>query len=63
MSVLRQNYCRNCSAACGLVVETEGDRVVSIRGDRAHPLTSGYMCIKGAINGDWHNGEDRLLQT
>ena len=63
MATTHQTYCRNCSTHCGLVVETEGDRITSVRGDRAHPLTAGYMCIKGQISGDWHNGEDRLVQT
>ncbi len=56
-----RTYCRNCTAACGLVVETQGREVLSVRGDRDHPMTQGYMCIKGAMSGEWHNGEDRLL--
>ena len=49
-----QTYCRNCPAACGLLVETEGNRVTSVRGDREHALSGGYMCIKGAMSGELH---------
>lgn len=54
-------YCRNCAAACGLKVTHEDGVIQDIRGDRDHPVSQGYFCIKGAATKDFHNGEDRLL--
>ncbi|MET0984556.1 MAG: molybdopterin-dependent oxidoreductase [Steroidobacteraceae bacterium] len=56
-------YCRNCAANCGLVLEVEADRIVSIRPDRQNPVSEGYACIKGTMAAHLHNGdEDRLTQ-
>ncbi len=60
MSKVVQTYCRNCPSICGLKMEVEDNRIKTIRGDREHPLTDGYICIKGQSSGDWQNGEDRL---
>lgn len=56
-------YCRNCAAACGLLVTEESGVIQDIRGDRDHPISQGYFCIKGAATRDFHNGEDRLLSS
>ena len=58
MGEKHKTFCRNCSGFCGLVVETEGGQITSIRGDMEH-ISAGYMCIKGTMTMDWHNGEDR----
>ncbi|WP_176599176.1 MULTISPECIES: molybdopterin-containing oxidoreductase family protein [Sphingobium] len=55
-----QTYCRNCAAACGLLVAEEAGVIQDIRGDKAHPVSQGYFCIKGMATRDLHNGEDRL---
>jgi anaerobic selenocysteine-containing dehydrogenase len=52
--------CHLCEAICGLVIETEGDRLVSIRGDRADPLSHGYLCPKAVALKDVHEDPDRL---
>ncbi|WP_340317998.1 molybdopterin-containing oxidoreductase family protein [Rhizorhabdus argentea] len=56
-------YCRNCAALCGLEITEEGGTVTDIRGDRDHPISAGYFCIKGAATKAFHNGEDRLLNS
>ena len=38
--------CTLCEATCGVAIEVEGDRVVSIRGDDADPFSKGYICPK-----------------
>ena len=38
----------DCPDACGLVVDVEGGRVVSVKGDESHPFTRGTMCPKMA---------------
>lgn len=37
----------DCFDVCGLIAAVENDRVVSIRGDKEHPLTRGACCKKG----------------
>lgn len=61
MAEPHRTYCRNCPGICGLVIESEDDRITSIAGDGDHPMTEGYLCIKGLTSQDLHNGEDRLL--
>jgi anaerobic selenocysteine-containing dehydrogenase len=39
----------DCPDACGLVVETDGERVRSVRGDPEHAYTRGSLCPK--VNG------------
>jgi anaerobic selenocysteine-containing dehydrogenase len=45
---------------CGLEIETEGDRVVRIRGDRDDVWSKGFLCPKGAALGQLHHDPDRL---
>ncbi|MBN8609020.1 MAG: molybdopterin-dependent oxidoreductase [Deltaproteobacteria bacterium] len=52
--------CTLCEAACGIVVETEADRVVSIRGDDEDPASRGYLCPKAHAMGELHHDPDRL---
>ena len=54
------SFCRICSAACGIVVTTVGERVVKVRGDADHPLSRGYTCSKGRALPAWHHSERRL---
>lgn len=60
MTTERRTFCRVCNAMCGLVVTTEGDRVVRVRGDEDHPLSRGYSCAKGRALGDLHHDPNRL---
>jgi formate dehydrogenase len=50
-----------CEPFCGLALEVEDDRVVSIRPDRDHPVTGGHACIKGMHVGDYVDAPERLL--
>ena len=36
-------YCGICLAACGMEVEVESNRIVSLRGDSEHPLSRGFL--------------------
>lgn len=63
MAEVHRTYCRNCPSLCGLKVEVEDNRILSIGGDRDHPLTQGYFCIKGLASQGLHNGEDRLMSS
>jgi anaerobic selenocysteine-containing dehydrogenase len=63
MAQLHQTYCRNCPSLCGLMVEVENNKILSIVGDQNHPMSKGYCCIKGQASQDLHNGEDRLISS
>lgn len=54
--------CTLCEAICGIVVETEGDRVTRIRGDEHDPFSKGHICPKATALGDIHHDPDRLKQ-
>ncbi len=56
----RATFCRICEAHCGLLVTTEGDRVVAVRPDREHPVSRGYVCAKGTAAGEVHHDPERL---
>ena len=52
--------CTLCEAACGVAVEVDDKRVVSIRGDGDDPFSQGYICPKAAALADLHDDPDRL---
>ncbi|MCB1687570.1 MAG: molybdopterin oxidoreductase family protein [Halioglobus sp.] len=52
--------CHLCEAICGLVIETEGADIVSIKGDKADPLSRGHICPKAIALKDLHTDPDRL---
>jgi anaerobic selenocysteine-containing dehydrogenase len=52
--------CHICEANCGLLIETDGRRVVSIRGDSEDPISRGHICPKGNAIADLEADPDRL---
>jgi anaerobic selenocysteine-containing dehydrogenase len=60
MSELHYRSCCLCEATCGVVIETDQDRVISVRGDDADPFSKGYICPKAAGLADLHHDPDRL---
>ncbi len=58
--MVHQSFCRICAAACGILVTTEGERVVQVRGDPDHPVSRGYTCPKGRALPRFHHRPDRL---
>ena len=52
--------CHLCEAICGLVIETEGADIVSIKGDKDDPLSRGHICPKAIALKDLHEDPDRL---
>jgi anaerobic selenocysteine-containing dehydrogenase len=55
-----RTFCRICPVLCGLVVRTDGARVIEARGDRDHPVTHGYCCPKGRALPEFHHHLRRL---
>ena len=60
MSETRFATCTLCEAACGIVVQLEGGRVSSVRGDADDPMSRGYVCPKVIGMRDLHEDPDRL---
>jgi anaerobic selenocysteine-containing dehydrogenase len=52
--------CTLCEASCGILVDTDGDHIRSIRGDHDDPFSRGYVCPKATALADLHDDPDRL---
>ena len=52
--------CPLCEATCGLEIEFDGERVVSIRGDKADVFSHGFICPKGSALRGLHEDADRV---
>ncbi len=52
--------CNLCEAMCGLRIEVEGERVLSIRGDDEDPFSAGHLCPKAPALAELHADPDRL---
>src|SRR5260370_33691550 len=50
----------DCPDTCGMVVTVESGRATSLRGDKDHPFTQGYLCQKVARYLDRVYHPDRL---
>jgi anaerobic selenocysteine-containing dehydrogenase len=58
--VVQRSYCRFCIAQCGILVTTDDDRVVAVKGDPADPISGGYTCAKGRALPQFHHHSARL---
>jgi len=59
----QKTACIICALNCGLEVQTGGEggrRITRIRGDKAHPVSQGYLCEKSQRMDYYQNGADRL---
>ncbi len=59
----QKTACIICALNCGLEVQTGGEggrRITRIRGDKAHPVSQGYVCEKSQRMDYYQNGADRL---
>jgi len=52
--------CNLCEACCGIVVRTDGERILGIEGDPEDPFSQGYICPKAVALKDVHEDPDRL---
>ena len=52
--------CNLCEAICGLSIEHDGSKVISIKGDKEDPLSRGHICPKAIALQDIHADPDRL---
>jgi assimilatory nitrate reductase catalytic subunit len=50
MSNLRESKtaCCYCGVGCGVIVQTDGEKIIGVRGDPDHPANFGRLCTKGS---------------
>lgn len=60
MTTIHHRTCHICEANCGILVELDGRKVVSIKGNPENPLSRGYICPKATAIADLQDDPDRL---
>ncbi len=43
-----RSTCCYCGVGCGVVIESENDRIINVAGDTNHPANAGRLCTKGS---------------
>ncbi|MGB5324542.1 MAG: molybdopterin-dependent oxidoreductase [Pseudomonadales bacterium] len=62
MAGIQTHYraCHLCEAICGIEIKTDGEKIVSIKGDPQDPFSRGHICPKAVAIADIHEDPDRL---
>lgn len=60
MGEWKKTWCTVCAVSCGLEVEVEDNKIVSVRPDRDCPRSHGYCCRKGRNSKYLQHHGDRL---
>jgi anaerobic selenocysteine-containing dehydrogenase len=55
-----KTLCPYCGVGCGLIADTDGSRILRVRGDPDHPANFGKLCPKGATVDKTVNVPSRL---
>ncbi len=42
-----RSTCPYCGVGCGVIIESQGERITAVRGDPDHPANRGRLCTKG----------------
>ena len=58
----QQTMCMLCGTNCGIEVQVEGRHIKRVRGDKAHPVSEGYLCQKAARIDYYQNHLRRVKQ-
>jgi anaerobic selenocysteine-containing dehydrogenase len=61
-SKIHHRACNLCEAICGLKIEVDNGKIVSIKGDPDDPLSRGHICPKAVALQDIQMDPDRLRQ-
>ncbi|MDA8693412.1 molybdopterin-dependent oxidoreductase, partial [Saprospiraceae bacterium] len=57
---IHHRVCNLCEAMCGLEIEHDGEKVLTVKGDPKDPFSKGSLCPKGALIYKVHEDPDRL---
>ncbi len=60
MAEFRRSYCGLCHPRCGLLLEVESGKIISVKGDTQHPVTRGMICERGRLMADHVHHPDRM---
>ncbi|MHB8621246.1 MAG: 2Fe-2S iron-sulfur cluster-binding protein [Chloroflexota bacterium] len=52
---VQETICPYCGVGCGVKVHIQEDRVVKVDSPRNHPVTSGFLCVKGRFGYEFVN--------
>src|ERR1700681_2160038 len=58
--MVRTATCPLCEASCGILVDTDGEHIRSIRADKDDHFSLGYVCPKATALADLHDDPDRV---
>lgn len=62
MTYIQKTICPyDCPTSCGLLAETDGKEILSVRGDKTHPANQGLICRKMQNYETSVNSEKRIL--
>ena len=57
-----KSTCCYCGVGCGVLIQTDGEKITGVRGDPDHPANFGRLCTKGATLHQTADLSQRLLQ-
>jgi thiosulfate reductase / polysulfide reductase chain A len=60
MEKIIRTICQGCHSECGVLVHVDKGRVTRIKPDRNHPISRGYICVKGVNYAHFTHHRDRL---
>ncbi len=58
--MIHKRTCNICEALCGVIIEHDGEKVTSIRGNPDDVFSRGHICPKAVALQDLHDDPDRL---
>ncbi len=58
-----RSICPYCAVGCGQLISHEGDRLISIEGDPASPVSRGRLCPKGSASYELLTHSKRLKKV
>jgi anaerobic selenocysteine-containing dehydrogenase len=61
MSIVRSVCPKDCYDTCALLTHVKGGKVVKVEGDPEHPITRGFLCVKGYHHLDLLYHPERVL--
>ncbi|PAF45299.1 nitrate reductase catalytic subunit NapA [Helicobacter sp. 11S02629-2] len=57
-----KSVCRFCGTGCGIMIATQNDKIVAVKGDLLAPVNKGITCIKGYFTSKIMYAQDRLKE-
>lgn len=57
-----ETICGFCGTGCGLLVETEDNKISKVKGYKENPSSHGETCVKGAMGWGYLHSDRRLTQ-